>query len=254
MEYITSIYPPLDQRYPLPGWYLLLGLLATTAAPLTTNRLIRHSIVFPLLVVLAVGSPAFTQGNVTDDYGRPFLLLHIAWSYLDFGILSPADGERIAFEGYRPTGSASMATGEYDCTTTHEKSKWSLRLLTTARGIGWTWQVKGIPTHPDADMERHKFVAKYSALSAWSWACRWLTSYFIGVGAEARSRATSIWIGLVGDTVLGWSGAFQSYYGINGAYYMAAALTVGVHLCDPWEWPPMFGPLSEAWSVRQMWR
>jgi hypothetical protein len=62
------------------------------------------------------------------------------------------------------------------------------------------------------------------------------------------------WQSVVLDSVVGWSGAIWIWDRLTCFYSLAAAFSVAVGLCETWEWPPLMGQLSDAWSVRQMWR
>ncbi|KAK3710599.1 hypothetical protein LTR37_010226 [Vermiconidia calcicola] len=50
-----------------------------------------------------------------------------------------------------------------------EKLKCALRLLTTARGIGWNWQVNGVPPHHKVGLGRTNFTRQFLGLALVSW-------------------------------------------------------------------------------------
>jgi hypothetical protein len=129
MELFPNFYPGLDERLPLPIWYTPLVGVLFACAPLITNRLVRHSTIFPLLLILAIGSPYFTRGNVSDDYGRGFPVLHFVLEYLDLYIITPTEGEEIGIKNRQLGEKGGKAITEDDCTTPLEKLKWGGKLL-----------------------------------------------------------------------------------------------------------------------------
>lgn len=174
--------------------------------------------------------------------------------FIDFLVICPLESEPLRFTGRLEQSRKDVGISEDDCSTPGQKFRWAARTVTTLRGIGWNVQVKGIPDHPDAYTGRWIFVRRSLLRSAISQCRRLISVYAIGLAIAARESprlSASSWIWSV---VIGWAGGSWAYNGVDAAYNLGAALTVAVGLCEPWEWPPMFGPLKEAWSVRQMWR
>ena len=255
MEYLTKLYPAMDERRPIPGFYVetIYFLYATTF--LIPWKSARVFFTFPLLLFLAVARPAFTAGSIGEDYngGIPVFLLTAA--YIDFIVLSPLEDEHVRFMGPRlPEEYKRDRFNEDSSTTLWQKVKWTLRLTTTTRGIGWTWQVKNVPSHLDSGLSRFDFVRKYLLRSGLSWIYKMLWLYLIGFCREAQADSDDALLSLVFDVATGWCGACWAYNGINAIYRFAAAVSVAIGLCEQWEWPPMFDKLSDGWSVRQMWR
>jgi hypothetical protein len=124
----------------------------------------------------------------------------------------------------------------------------------TTRGVGWNWEVKGIPPHPDGHMKRFDFAIKQFVWSLFSFACKLPCLYLIGAGIAIKAKYDSTIVRQLADVVIGWSAASWAFHGLNNAYRGGAAVSVALGLYEPRDWPPLFGELSEAWSVRQMWR
>ena len=79
------------------------------------------------------------------------------------------------------------------------------------------------------------------------------STYLIGVCdglRDAEVMGEGKW---VLDVAVAWLAASWAYQGLVVIYDLGAAVTVALGAYDAWEWPSMFGPLGEAWSVRQMW-
>jgi hypothetical protein len=54
--------------------------------------------------------------------------------------------------------------------------------------------------------------------------------------------------------LLAWLTAFQSGLGMVMAYYLAAAVAVGIGLYQPRDWPPLFGSfIREGYTIRNVW-
>ena len=255
MERIAAMHPILDERYRRPGMYWQTAYLLFAITPLVAGITSRVLTILPLLVMLAVSYPLSTAGNVNDDYGQAFPILAMPLAFLDFFVLTPLQGEDVRLEGQlSPATGKGNGTGEEDCDTSWEKLKWGVRLATTMRGIGWNWQVKGVPQHPNSRLRRFDFVVQYFILAVLSWSLKFACHYFIGVATGGKLYTDNLIAIRTFDVIIGWSGACWAYHGLNCYYRLGAAVSVAVGLCDQWEWPPLFGPLSDAWSVRQMWR
>ena len=114
--------------------------------------------------------------------------------------------------------------------------------------------MKGVPSHHYDQMSRVQFVGYYLVLAAKSFLYKCLCLYLLGLSASVKAASNKPAVQILCHVVMGWSGAFWAVNGINTLYRAVAASTVAVGLCDPWQWPPMFGTLRDAWSVRQIWR
>ena len=255
MDVLARIYPKLEERYPLPKWWVPGSYVLFALTPLVPGLRARLFTTVPVLVMMVGSNPFFTVNNVTEDYGNAFPILAMTLSWLDFFLLTPAENSGVRFMG-QSQSPAGKDTGvsEDHCDTIWKKFKWGCRLSTSMRGIGWSWQVKGVPDHPKSNLSRGAFVFRYLALSALSWVYKMACLYLIGVATGAKLRTNTPMSDRAFDVVVGWCGASWAYNGLNRGYRLGAATSVALGLCDQWEWPPLFGSLSDGWSVRQMWR
>ena len=78
--------------------------------------------------------------------------------------------------------------------------------------------------------------------------------YVMGAANASKTTTNNPMIHGILDSVIGWCGAAWAYNGLNTFHRLFAAVSVALLVCEPWEWPPLFVPLREAWSVRQIWR
>ena len=255
MERLANMYPKLEERYPLPRLYVLAAYFLFIITPLIPRMTGRVLIILPLLLILTVSYPFFKTSNINDDYGRSFPILGMPLAFLDFFVLSPLEGEDIRYVGQRRSSSEkNRGVDEDGCDTMWKKVKCSARLVSNMRGIGWNWQVKGVPQPADPNPSRSNFVLKQLMLATLSWNYKMLCRYFTGAATAVKLYTDSTIAHYICDVVIGWCGASWAYNGLNCYYRLCTAVSVAVGLCEQWEWPPLFGPLSDAWSVRQLWR
>jgi hypothetical protein len=226
---------------------------------LTDNQRLASFSTFPFLLYLCARWPSFTTGDPSSDYYNNSHFIAIPLWYLDFVFLTPRDGEGApAFIGSQATDWQRRDGKRWkDLATFSQRAKWACRLMLPAqRGVGWSWQVKGIPVDPDAKLPRWRYVS----VQLW-----WTVFYYLqSVGALAALGLGCAWRAQSGpddhvkraaaNAVVGWSGAVWVWDRLNCAYKLAAVLGVTTGATGTWEWPPLMGPLQDAWSVRQMWR
>ena len=164
---MASIYPTLDERYTAPRLLVPAFYLIFAFTPFVKTRAAKVSLLI-LLITLAVSSPYFHDQNLNNDYGRGLPSLTIPILFLDLFLLSPSGTVRF-IGSVEDVIDKDAGLSEHDCDTLWKRLKWGLRLVASSRGIGWTWQVKGVPPHPDRHLIRLNFVLKYSVLSGLSW-------------------------------------------------------------------------------------
>lgn len=255
MEFLNSIYPPLHERTPLPALYVPAAYALYALTPFLPGKTGRNFIIFPLLLSLALANPFYTLGDANGDYGTSIAPIGLCLMYFDFFVLCVHEDDQVRYSGARgPDAAKDAGTGEDDCKTLSEKIKWSLRLTTAIRGIGWNWQVKGVPPLRDAELTRRKFVMRQLARASLLWVCKMLSLYLLAFTGTAEKHTRSPLLRWAFYAAFGWCGAASGWNGLKVIYHVSAAINVGIGLCEQWEWPPLFGSLSEAWSVRQMWR
>ncbi|KAI1087688.1 hypothetical protein F5B19DRAFT_60572 [Rostrohypoxylon terebratum] len=247
---VVSAYPPLAERLPLPPQQLpaahavvLLGYVLGPGPFLTFS-------VTCVLLPLAFLRPFYTSGDVVTEYTMSSMFLVLWIKYLDHG-LKGEGGPR--YRGKVGGPGEGGGVGARDAKTWMEKGKWALRLMTTMRGIGWDWRVKNVPPHPEADMAPLQFVWGQVVQLVWRAALKAVAVYVIGFCKAIEPSVTSSAGNWFLDSVVAWCGAAWSWNTIGMSYAAGAAITALLGICEPWEWPPVFGSLGDAWSVRQVW-
>jgi hypothetical protein len=135
-------------------------------------------------------------------------------------------------------------------------------MIAPQRGVGWNWEVKGVPSHPYINLGKWKFVAVHLGWTGWYYMLSLVMLAILGWSSAMREEMEDGFRTLQGElnyevftfnAVIGWSGAIWVWCRLCCAYSMATVLSVSVGVFETWEWPPLMGSLDDAWSVRQMW-
>ncbi|KAI0897392.1 membrane bound O-acyl transferase family-domain-containing protein [Annulohypoxylon nitens] len=249
---LFSAYPPLAERTPLPPQQIpaayavvLLGYVLGRGPFLTFG--ITH-----VLTLLAYFRPFFTSGDVVTEYTMSSMFIVLWMTYMDHALRGGGGPRYRGREGGKGPG-AVVWVGARDEKTWMGKVKWALRLTTTMRGIGWDWRVKNVPPHPEADLAPLQFVWGQAVQVIWRTALKAVAVYTIGFCKAIEPLVTSSAVHWLIDAIVAWCGAAWSWNTIGVSYAAGAAITVVLGICEPWEWPPVFGSLGDAWSVRQVW-
>lgn len=128
-------------------------------------------------------------------------------------------------------------------------------MIVPNRGIGWNWQVKGVPSDPWVELQKWPYGRKHILVMALAYLRSVAMLVLMGFGsAIQRERShsqpsTSVLL----DAVMGWSGAIWVWDRLNCFYSLATVVSVTIGLSKTWEWRPLVGSIGDAWSVRQMW-
>lgn len=261
MEYIAQFYPPLSERRLFPVLYAPTSFSLTLLPLLLPHRHFAILVTFPILLLLCLCAPYYTAGSPSDDYygSSPYFAMPL-W-YLDFVISTPADGpDSPAYIGSpittRENPGESKPQGWRDAASLPRKLLWAFRLMIPShRGIGWNWQVKGVPSDLNLNLMKWPYVRAHVKLVAVTYLRSVVMLIILGLGSTLQTeyRSGQAWTSTILDAIVGWSGAIWIWDRLNYFYSLGAALSVTTGLCDKWEWPPLTGQMKDAWSVRQMW-
>lgn len=129
-------------------------------------------------------------------------------------------------------------------------------MLPAQRGIGWNWQVKGIPCDSEARFSKWEFVGRKAFWAGFFYLQSVVALIMLGFGVALREHfgpERKVETTIAG-AIVGWAGAIWVWDRLNCAYSLVAAFSGAVGMTGTWEWPPLMGPLKDAWSMRQMWR
>lgn len=143
---------------------------------------------------------------------------------------------------------------------------WAFELVSVTRGIGWDWRVSGIPKFSPQTRAQFlrtrlvKYVAMYAGLYLTGLSCRSILNEFTNVSdprlRNALLSVTSNTVFFYVFIVLGWAMTIYSHFGLF--MLPLSVLCVGLKIGpSAWQniesWPPTFGSLKEAYSIRRFW-
>lgn len=146
-----------------------------------------------------------------------------------------------------------------------KKFFWAAELMSAARGIGWNWEVGGIP--PSKVQSRRSFVVerikKTTITFAGIYATAELAKLILTDDEELRSRGFATVLPLLRNSIFlrvfttaGWLTVVYGH--IVLPENLVAVLLVGSGIggrrwADPASWPPAFGEITDAYSLRRFW-
>lgn len=136
-----------------------------------------------------------------------------------------------------------------------ERVKWTLNLFTNARGIGWAHESPYTPPRVSPSTSRFTFVVRQLRRGVLGIAIE-CTIYLLNASNPAMTYST---LGLRNSPLiwraLGVAGfAAGGYARINWMNCFLSITVVGLGFSAPERWPNLFGSLSQAWSVKRVWR
>lgn len=143
---------------------------------------------------------------------------------------------------------------------------WALELFTVRRGVGWNWKISSIPAC------QKKTRAEFVRLRLIKWVLMYSALYLTAMTAEnilddfksiADPKFQTALASVVKNDIflyififLGSSAIIYSYFGIPmlSLQILCVGLSIGpLAWQDPEAWPPNFGSISEAYSIRRLW-
>lgn len=246
---LNTVYPPLEARSQLPPWYLAACMTLTISPFIVQQSRIGLAINSLLLCVLWLRYFCYTTGDAVSDYYNSGPVIALFPWYIDFVLCTPRQG------AYAPVFNALNGPQSLQSLqTTFQRLKWSIRLMLPAqRGIGWNWQVKGVPKDPWSSFSKTKCIAMHIAWAVCHYGQSTLMLVMLGWSVSYADQTNNPIIRSIAQGATGWAGAIWTWNRLCCAYNVAAAVCIASSICDSWEWPPLMGPLHDAWSVRQMW-
>lgn len=257
MDFVSSLYPPISAREPIPAFYQPFVYLLTLVPFFFHNRKLVAICIFPVILTLCVRAPCYTFGEPSGDYYSTSPFVAIPFWFVEFAILTPREGTHApTYVGDKSEGNSPKSHGLEPSSSSWKKLSWASSLMVPShRGIGWNWQVKNVPedTHKQLTKWEYVYTHTQKALVSYAQSLVMLVVLRCGSTIEKDVPAGSLWRLLLVNTVIGWSGATWVWSRLTCFYSLLAALSVACGICETWQWPPLMGHLRDAWSVRQMW-
>jgi len=129
---------------------------------------------------------------------------------------------------------------------------WALRLLSSPRGIGWAHEpTTHILPHPTTSRVRFlsnqllrtaKFIIIFDIVRVLSY-----SNPYFQKGGPSLADAGLLWRSTVLALVI------TTYASLARVYTIYSIVSVGFGLTVPGDWPPLFGYLGDAYTVRRSW-
>ncbi|KAJ3510094.1 hypothetical protein NMY22_g16079 [Coprinellus aureogranulatus] len=224
---------------------LIVSIPALSVASLTVTSPLHRKAIFAALAAVTVYLVLFTR---FDDQSTNYFVGCNAMMNLfrmsDFLLLTADVQKELRREGETSdVGKEPFAV----------RVKWALSLYASLRGVGWTHKpASHIPPSPRNDTKT-SFIVRQILLMGQGYLIV-LFGTFLGLinpslnpgGPPFYTQPVWLWpTSLV--QVINMYGYFLALYALLGA------IGVGSNLSAPKDWPPFFGPVSDAYSVRRCW-
>ncbi|KAI0107213.1 membrane bound O-acyl transferase family-domain-containing protein [Nemania sp. FL0031] len=241
-----------------PHLLLLIVQVAALAGP---RFRMRRQLTCTVIVALAV---ACHVNQFTQNLGLANLFA-LAWPHylstlINFAFASRGGPE----EDIWPMDEAPLVATTF-ASFSWRKMTWGLSTMINLRGIRWNYEVPNLPRRVTAGHResRTRFLLLQLVDLGWMLLMADLISrlglklFFVSPATESmylnskclslRSTGT-LWS--IANTLVFGAGP---YFFINAQYVFCSILAVALGLGDAEDWPPLFGKLSEAWTVRRFW-
>jgi hypothetical protein len=131
-----------------------------------------------------------------------------------------------------------------------DKAVWAVALFASPRGVGWSHQSSKLPVMANPNQHRAKFVAgQMVRIVAMSCAIEATNLIFAVTGLPSEWS----WEGMPRIALAELLMAVIVYSSWTFQYSFAAAMSVGLGLTKPKDWPPLFGSLTNCTSLGGFW-
>jgi hypothetical protein len=258
MEFIAQLYPPLEERKPIPAIFLP-GTFALTLLPFfTTHRRQTALVILPTILWMCVLAPRYTFGDPSADFYRSSGFIIMPLWFIEFAVLRPPNGDKApAYVGNPAQG--DLPRRVEDLQGAWPKLRWAVELMVPShRGIGWNWQINNIPDDGKGQLSRWRWISYQAAKAVLAYMASVCMLVVMGLASvlerpEDRAPTFSAAQTFVLDAVIGLAGAIWIYCRLQTFYSSASAVTVALGVYERWQLPPLMGNLRDAWSVRQFW-
>ncbi|GAA5920470.1 hypothetical protein JCM1841_003498 [Sporobolomyces salmonicolor] len=198
----------------------------------------------PLFIASALYTAlAYTTGSPPDDYGRASLNFSLCLIALDRFLLASPNFEAVfcksAAEPVPPAWS-------------WRRLGWALKMTTSMRGAGWSWQVRGVPTG-GADISRGRFVRSRLLRTALLYVVMDAVSTYMQSRPYFHRQVSLANLSFVERQINMLSACAAGALAIAILHSALSAVCVASSAWSPSECPDLFGPLSAASSLRGFW-
>ena len=224
-----------------PSFFLLawgITLLSSVVRPSSYRGLL----FIPTLSICLYLAFYTTTGDVATTSAMAYTVLCLIFSSLDLTVLTDVQSE-LRLVGQKTSISAASLSDRF---------WWGLRLLLSPRGIGWAHEpTTHILPHPTTSRVRFlwdqllrtaKFIIIFDIVRVLSY-----SNPYFQKGGPSLTDAGLLWR----STVL--AHVITVYASMARVYTIYSIVSVGLGLTVPGDWPPLFGYLGDAYTVRRSW-
>jgi hypothetical protein len=237
--------PPREPRYasaqgPLYAAIVLLSILACTTRPSP----FRWLLFLPILGL--TGFYFYTKtGDIMMDFSNAAFIAMNIFMMSDFLLLTDVQNE-LRRKGER--GDAPISKAPF-----FDRLRWGFDLFSSNRGIGWeheptTYLPRWTPatTRFGGVVQQLQGFAGVGVMYIASEILFVVNPSFKTDGAPFHSQPWWLWPSVLAHVLAARSG-------ITGVYLIAGAVSIGLGLSEPAQWPPLFGSFLDAYTVQNVW-
>ena len=202
----------------------------------------RGLLFIPILFICLYLAYCTTSADIASNIAMGSTLFSQIFTSLDLTVLTDVQNELRLVGQKTPISTASLS----------DRFWWGLRLLLSPRGVGWAHEpTTHILPHPTTTRLRFLWdqllrIAKYTIIFDVVRVLSFSNPYF-QKGGLSLTDAGLLWR----STVL--AHVVTTYAGLARLYTICSIVSVGVGLTLPGDWPPLFGYLGDAYTVRRSW-
>ena len=202
----------------------------------------RGFLFIPILSICLYLAFYTTSGDISFNNGVTCAVFTLIFSSLDLTVLTDVQNELRLVGQKTSISTASLS----------DRFWWALRLFSGLRGIGWTHEpTTHILPHPTTSRVRFLWdqllrTAKYIIIFDVVRVLSYSNPYF-QKGGPSLTDAGLLWRSTVLALVI------TTYASLARIYTIYSIVSVGLGLTVPGDWPPLFGYLGDAYTVRRSW-
>ncbi|GAA6060129.1 hypothetical protein JCM10212_001426 [Sporobolomyces blumeae] len=201
--------------------------------------------VLPLFLATALyTSLAYTTGSAADDYGRATLNFVLALKAVEAFLLT-----RPSFEvAFRKT-----ATGSIPEPWSLARLGWAIKVMTSLRGAGWSWQVRGVPPTRSPPPSRSTFVKSRLARVVYLYLSMDAVSTYMQTRPYFHRQVALVELSFVERVVNMASACLAGGLAMTILHNAVSAICVATTWWGPEECPDMIGDWKQATSLSGFW-
>jgi len=183
-----------------------------------------------------------TSTDIASNNGLTCAVFSLIFTSLDFTVITDVQNE-IRLVGQKTSISTASLSDRF---------WWALRLLSSLRGIGWAHEpTTHILPHPTTSRVRFLWdqllhTAKYTIIFDVVRVLSYSNPY-LQKGGPFLTDAGLLWRSTVLAQVI------TTYASMARIYTIYSIVSVGLGLTVPGDWPPLFGYLGDAYTIRRSW-